>query len=448
MHFHGGHTVLAALDDSGDATSLSLELSRKPLYEDPRVFDQHLIASVRIQGTGSVESDRTFSFPDLPELNEYYGRDAHFLWNAVRAEPNGLGIVISATTSELRLRALPKRELVARLFGAFGIACAPSQAGRIAARLINQMGGIQGCRVFKIPGVRKLIESYGPLVSFTRSCATQIIGQNDPVSGTPRFEPYENLYIEYREAGKLKPDDVLRFLLKRGVFRTGLKLLCPRCDLEFWISLDAIATDVQCEYCGQAFNISPQLRDRDWAYRRSGLFGRDDHQEGGIPVVIALQQLHTLSHSRLLFTTNMLLTPVTAEITDCETDLVFLSSDGYDHRVQIAIGECKTGGYEITADDVAKLTRVADALPADRLDVFILFAKTAPFTDAEILRCRQAQSSHRRRVILLSDRELEPYFVYERTALEFDIRSTAISLDDLANVTHDVYFEPKRKGSV
>ena len=48
-------------------------------------------------------------------------------------------------------------------------------------------------------------------------------------------------------------------------------------------------------------------------------------------------------------------------------------------------------------------------------------------------------------MILLSDRELDPYFVYEWAAKEFVIDSTAISLEDLANTTHALYFNPKPK---
>jgi hypothetical protein len=69
----------------------------------------------------------------------------------------------------------------------------------------------------------------------------------------------------------------------------------------------------------------------------------------------------------------------------------------------------------------------------------------APFTTDEIARCRAAQPAGRKRLILLSDRELEPYFVYERAAKEFVIDCTAISLEDLANTTHALYFDPKPK---
>ncbi len=91
------------------------------------------------------------------------------------------------------------------------------------------------------------------------------------------------------------------------------------------------------------------------------------------------------------------------------------------------------------------LTQVADAFPKDRIAPFIILSKTAPFTADEIARCCAAQPAGRKRWILLSDRELEPYFVYERAAKEFVIDSSAISLEDLANTTHALYFDPKPK---
>jgi len=58
------------------------------------------------------------------------------------------------------------------------------------------MGGLQGCRVFKIAGVRSLIKKYPPADSFERTEAVTMIGNNDPVSHLPRFDAYKSLYIE------------------------------------------------------------------------------------------------------------------------------------------------------------------------------------------------------------------------------------------------------------
>jgi hypothetical protein len=174
------------------------------------------------------------------------------------------------------------------------------------------------------------------------------------------------------------------------------------------------------------------------------LFGREDHQQGAIPVALTLQQMDTvLSWGTPLFVTSMTIESNTQAFRPCETDLVVVSEKGlYDHRLGIAIGECKGRG-EITEQDVRNLTQVADAFPKDRIMPFIIFSKTAPFTVDEIARCRAAQPAGRKSLILLSDRELEPYFVYERATKEFVIRSTAVSLQDLANTTHELYFDPK-----
>ena len=44
---------------------------------------------------------------------------------------------------------------------------------------------------------------------------------------------------------------------------------------------------------------------------------------------------------------------------------------------------------------------------------------------------------------MFTDRELEPYFIYERTEKEFAIDKHATSLDDLAKNTADIFLTPK-----
>jgi len=93
-----------------------------------------------------------------------------------------------------------------------------------------------------------------------------------------------------------------------------------------------------------------------------------------------------------------------------------------------------------------KLALVADALSGNRdCEAFIVFSKTGQFSSDEVERCKAAQEEYERRVILLSNRELEPNFVYERTEKEFEVRRFASSLQDMAQATWFVYFDPKPK---
>lgn len=442
MYFGEG-SALASVAEGGETPRISFALTGQPFSQDVGGYDEHYVLSVH-PFVGLFGNEReTLHAPFIPELNEFYGRNCHFVWNEARAEPDGLGIIISTTATDLSLRSMSVPQLIGQVFECVGIEATPSRAGLVGASLIRQMGGLKACRPFKIAGVRKLIENFRSDESFSRACAKQTIFGHEtdrPLSG------YQSLYIEPRKIGsELTPDAVLSYLLDRGVFRAGLKFACPSCQLDFWLSLDEAKSRLECQFCGHVFNASPQLRDKDWAFRRSGLFGRADNQEGAVPVTLTLQQLmrvHSLGDG--IYTTAMDLKPKGATIPSCETDFVVLTTRGHDRKVQIAVGECKTR-QPITADDVRKLKAVGDAFPADKYDVYVVFAKLNSFGAEEIECIKSVNNCYHRRAIMLTDRELEPYFVYERTAKEFDIKGTTVSFEDMAIVTDRVFFQNLRR---
>ncbi len=441
----GSESVLASVDDSKEPPTIAFMIPDSPLKDDGGLSDQQYVVSVD-PGIGLFDNERfTLHPPFLPHLNEFYGRNGVVHWNKARAEPGSLGIVVGGAAHDLTIRAIETRKLFEEIFKSIGISASPSPAGLVCNRLVRQMGGVDACRVFRIGGVRDLIERYPPDRSFTTSAAKQAIravGSDHPLSD------YESLYIEPRPPGvRLTNDAVLAHLLRKEVFRPGLKLACPSCRLEFWRSLDDIRTNAECEYCTNLFHVGPQLRDRDWAYRRSGLFGRNDNQEGAIPVVLTLLQLYHLHEpTSFAMTTAMSLDPNGAEIQKCETDFAFLVNRGRDHRVQVAIGECKTR-KPITEDDVQNLLRVAKAFPTDRFDVFLIFSKLADFSDEEAHWISAANDEYVRRAIMLTPRELDCWHAYERAAELFDIDRTIIDLEGMAEATHRIFFEKVARAS-
>lgn len=442
VYFSEGSS-LATIGTSSGKPRVSFQLPPKPFSEERWTQDQHLVISVDL-GIGLFGNERsTLTTPYVPELNEFYGRNCYFEWDKARVEPDGLGIISHASRSDLSLAALDVSLLVEKIFQVAGLTATPSKPGLIASRLIHQMGGIQKCRPFKIGGVRDLIENFGPDQSFTRSGAIQTIRAQDPATKEVRFSLYEDLFIEERPIrSKLTPDAVLSYLLKKNVFRAGLEFDCPSCRLEFWAALDDLSTELDCTYCGHRFNVTPHLNHRgDWRFRRSGLFGRNDNQEGAIPVVLTLQQLDTMFGSgEMFYTTAMELRSDTKKIKKCETDFVVVVPRHRDGRVQIAIGECKTR-KPITQDDIEKLRAVAAAFPASRFDVFVILAKLTNFTQEEINCAAALNDEYHRRAILLTARELEPYHLYERAAKELNIDKNAVSFEDMTNITHQIYFQ-------
>jgi len=438
LHFEE-RTVLGTISDSPHR-SLGFLLPPKPIH-DTKYFYLHLVATISLW-SDLWDERYTLKTLNIPELNEFYGRNLYFMWNQVRVEPDGIGIIIESFRDSITLNVLKLRDVVDNIFSAFGMRTKTSEAGLKIDRLINQMGGIQGCRVFKIAGVRDLIKRYKANETFTKSNAIQIIGQNDPNTGKPNFEKYENLVIESRPwKKKLKPTDVFKSLIRQGVFRVGLKLQCSHCKLSFWKSIDDIKGKTLCEYCGELSDITTQLSDRDWAYRKSGIFEFDENQAGGISVALTLQQLDSRGLDRFNYVTATEILPDTVKINKCESDFIIISQD-HDGNVSLVLSECKTND-KISAQDVEKLSKVADSFPHNRIKTYLLFSKLAQFSEEEAQHCKKGQERYRNRVIMFTDRELERWFIYEDTEKLFVVDRHALRWEDLAGNTVNIFFEKR-----
>ena len=425
---------LGILEELGDRPGLFIQLPAPPFPRRRDQSRQHVVISLDAGLQMPKNDSWTFSVPYVPEINEYLGREVHYIPISARAEPHGLGVSEDLAADSLRIRALDATSLVATVFRLAGISASASAAGLVARRVIDQMGGLQGCRPFKIRGVRELLAMRGARTGITWDVAMRTIGQT--------LEPHQGLIIERRTGGGLTPQAVFDYLCRKGVFRVGLELKCDHCGQHFWLHVDDVREKSQCEYCGTLFRVTPQLRDGGWRYRRSGLFGRENNQEGAVPVALLLQQLHTaLNSSWLAFTTGLDLEGPVSANDRCETDFAVLAR-GDDGSAQLAIGECKAAG-SVEQSDIDNLRRVADAFARTRVSVFLLFAKTSPFTESEVSLCRSAQARYEERVILLSARELEPYFLYENALGIPNVNRYAGSLPEMTRNTQATYFDPR-----
>ncbi len=408
--------VVSYSEESG-AANASFALPDRPFDdEDPQVFNQKFVVTVDATQYPLASDDLTFQTPYAPRLNEFYGRNFFAMFDHARSEPGAfghgaVGVISEISDQRLGVRAFRVHDWLRSFFETSGISIERSEPGLRAARLIQQLGGLRGSHVLKVRGARDLIEKFGPDKSFTRGQAERCIGNFDEALQRMRFEDFENLYIHPREGGKLTPGEVLQYMTSRGVFRVGLEFKCPTCQLHSWVHLDDVSAVSTCIYCGQRFDVTPQLKDRDWRYRRSGIFGREDNQLGGIPVALTLLQLETSLHENLLmYSTSLNFSSTAGAIEYCEADFVIVVGGATligETPVQILLGEAKTR-MPFDGDDVRKLDALAAAIPADLAQVFIMFSKIDTFTAEEISLARQLNSVGRQRVILWSREELEP----------------------------------------
>jgi hypothetical protein len=441
--------VVPSYAEADGKANASFALPDRPFSDDDvRSLTQKFAVVVDASKFGGPEAELTFETPFAPRLNEFYGRNFYYHYDAARSQLGHLdrgavAIITAISDQRLSVNAFRVFDWMKAFFQLCQMDITRSEAGLRCSRLIAQLGGLQDCRVLKIRGVRALLRRYGVDESFTRTGAKDAIRDVDRATGAVGFDAFKHLYIEFREQGDLKPDEVLRYLLQRRVFRVGLELTCPNCELPSWVHLDDLKTRSACGYCDYVYDVTPQLRDRDWRYRRSGIFGRDDEQLGGVPVALTLQQLASSLRERfVMYSTALNFRPAGAAIEPCESDFVGVVSGALgisESPVQIVFSEVKTEG-SFDAQDVRKLGALADAVPRDLAQAYILFSKTGTFSPDEIAMASGLNAEHSRRVILWSRDELEPYQPYERSRARLGDRWAATTLTDMANVTQRLYF--------
>lgn len=437
----GEASALGVFGRELDMPKVSFALPDKPFSADKWFYTQHLVASVTVAGG---DDQHTFHPPYVPEWNEFYARAMNFQYNKTRIEPDRNGIVIDVTDHDSFLYGLPVSALVEQLFRSAGFHAKLSGGGLIARQLIARLGGLAGVRAFKIPGVRRLLRTHGPRDVFTRKGALELIGQRDPDNPTASFNDHKGLYIEPRPHGTdLTPDGVFSYLVEKEMFRIGAELTCPSCNLKNWIALDALRQRNVCEMCGAEFNGTRQLVDGGFQYRRTGVLGLEKNSQGAVPVVLALQQLEiNLSGVRSsdVFAPSYDLVPAVGG-SPFEIDLTVILPRPHPDKTDVILGECKDQGGLINATDIDNLRRVADALPQDRFEAYILLVKLAPFTPEEVQLGKTLNGPHHRRVIMLTARELEPYHLCERIEKELGITAHGGSAAELANITDRIYFQ-------
>lgn len=447
MHF-GTESALAVLGGHSQLPNLSFALKDKPFASDPWFYQQHLMASISVMGSRGDGSNYTFTPPCVPELNEFAGRTMIMHYDGLRLEPEHLGIIIDVADVDLKLSAMPIPVLIERTFALAGFEAKLSGSGLITRQLVTSMGGLDGVRAFKISGVRRLIKSFGPTHSFSKNDAINKIGSKDPDTDSI-FADHRRLYIERREIGTdLTPPMVFTHLVEKGLFRIGSDLRCPTCQLSSWTSLDNVKQKATCPLCGTDFDATRQLVEGQFAYRRTGVLGVEKNAAGAIPIAMVLQQLYVNLQSTFHtegYGTSYDLRPIdpAGGLPVCETDLVALVHEPRSSRPAVIIGECKDVGGAIDAIDIEHLRRVADAFPNERFMVYILLSKLSTFTLEEIELAKSLNTQFVRRVILLTYRELEPYYFYERRKNAFGKDIYASSAYDMAEATHQLYFLPQ-----
>ena len=230
----------------------------------------------------------------------------------------------------------------------------------------------------------------------------------------PDFELHRDLYIEKRKKTHLTTTDVFNYLIKNDFLRAGLEFQCSGCKLDNWYSLKRLDDSWICEFCGEENKTSLHINTRgDWKFRKSGLFAKDNNQEGAIPVILTILVFESLFSlpSNLIYTTSL-------NLTSCEIDFL-VCHYGHYNKIQIAIGECKDEGGQIDKNDIDNLKEVRNQIESIGLECYIVLSKAADYFKEEEIHLFKDLHKECQKLILLTNKELEPITPY------FDLNDSA-----------------------
>jgi hypothetical protein len=363
------HDVFASEDeDGGDRRLIHLPLGEKPFpHARLDLTTQQWVVSVGAPAEGPLED--TLHLPYLPKLNDAYERVTPMIHD-VRVEHERIGLIAPAGHNRLLLQPLPATQLISDVFQLAGLTAARSSSGHRAHQIINQLGHLQRCRVFRLPGVRKLVSSRDAHLGVRGGVAVQTINEGFAAAG--RF------YVSGEHLDTTRK--VFRFLLARRVFLASYELECPNCRLASLYSPRALEDDVGCPKCGTTFLLAPAIDRDQWRYQLSGLLGqpeqhvleedREERPPEAVGVLLTLVWLHDADvGDDLLLDTNY---EIRGEGINGEIDIVAIERRR-DGEVSVLLGECRTGG-RFSDDDIEKMHAVAERLRAAGVGCHLLFA--------------------------------------------------------------------------
>ncbi len=379
----------------------------------------------------------TIRLPSIPKLNPWASTAVTAIGD-VRLADGAIGVVTEPRDTSLEINLVEEAEVVRRVIGLAGIDAEISPPGRAVTRIIEQMGGLLGCRPFRLPGVRKML---------ARSSATY--SWRDAL----RAIEDEGTYSTYTNVGTAA--QTFQRLLESGVFQAGLHLRCPACTITSRYPPGVLDAEVRCPRCGTEFLLAPTLPESHWEYQASGFFAH--HREhGAIPVILTMLRLEHdvgMAALRALF-----LAPshtLAWDGFDCESDFLALSQ-GHDGSIVVAIGESKGGPQKIEPDDVRNLKAVADRVRKAGIECYVVLATTRDaFSDDEIEAFRayhesikdesslddRMQGWPRPSPILLTWRELRSFEAYDRGVREKLPETYAHTFRELATNSAFLYLE-------
>jgi hypothetical protein len=281
------------VDFRPEAHWIDIDLPILPLVEDPEAnpFSRGVVAAqLELSGVQGQDPRLTSLIPPyrrMSALVEYLP----FIENTdhIRASHEGLILGLDASTQDVRAPFSYNLDVLRVLFDDESATVEQSDVGKFQTRAAEKFGGLYS-GLFCQPGVRAAINlAVGKAAGVTLPHLRNVIRKNR--GGWPNSVMDHETPEKYAERS-------LNKLFHSGLFVPTLKVHCSHCRVESFVSADQLGSTMQCEFCGEPYNLalSHGLSKPEWRYRLAAHL-RADQVEALLPALATTSLLQMLRYS-------------------------------------------------------------------------------------------------------------------------------------------------------
>lgn len=437
-----------------DGDKLSpLELLKPSFFKDDRLYEnfksQRQDKVVWINKIGLDDVRGNDYFLKLPQDNMLSGLITRsYVLGArekIRLTNSDIAYYNNDFLGNINIYPVTVEETIEEMFRKRGMELKDSPPGLFASRMMEHMGGLHGCRVFKIRGIREaLIElsnkgkkrqkkkssevkklKYGLVYSELKNIVSR---KTKDEFGGPNWDDhlYKDLVLYYLQPRPLTPEIAIDYLFEKNVFRVGLKLHCKKCGKKDWYHLTEFDVNFVCRYCFEKQHIGSLdgAGGKRWHYKPDGIFMIRNAGEGSLSVILALWRLdHLVSSNNFKFVTSK----EVIGIADAEIDFIGIYNDHFQMGTVLILGEARNY-VDFSSKNVSKLMEIGARFEKKPYLCFVTLKDK--FSDQEIEQLKRVLRKGFG-LIPLTRLDLDPYDMYDRFSSLRD--QYAVTIEDFSN---------------
>lgn len=347
------------------AHGIDVDLPPLPLISKPgRSFGRGIVAA-EVQ-LGEVRGQDPRFTAQIPPYRRHAAllkhRQVHQTVDHVRSGYEGMVFGLDVSYEDLRVPFAYNQDVIRLLFDSESAQVSQSNVGKFQTRAAERFGGPYS-GTFNQSGVRAAVT-----LAAGRPAGVTLPHLRSTVENARGNWPHS--VMDHNASPRDYAVRAVNNLFHSGLFVPTLKVHCSHCRVESHVSVDGLGPTMNCEFCGQVYNLalSHSLSQPEWRYRLAAHL-RPDQVEALLPALATTSLLQQLRHNEEL-PPLVLGLEITLDGTKVEADIAAYFGD----REWLAVlGEVKTGN-RIDSKDVANLEFLRTRLHIKDVRCLLLFA--------------------------------------------------------------------------